>query len=64
LITKARNKLEDLSEVKKFKTVLPERQPADCNEKKDIKKLYICCGQIYYELIERRKVNKRKVAQK
>lgn len=61
-LKEARNEMADFTEVQKFRSVLPDSQPADADAKSAIKKLYICTAQIYYELLDKRKELKRKVA--
>ncbi len=53
--------MQDFVQTDKFKSVLPDGQPQDASEPKAIRKVYICTGQVYYELVEKRKAANRKV---
>lgn len=53
--------MKDFTEVTKFRTVLPDSAPHETVEPSKAKKLYICSGQLYYELVDRRKHTKRTV---
>lgn len=45
----------------RFRDVIPESFPSEVNEPSKIKKVVICAGQIYYDILERRETVKCKV---
>ena len=53
--------MKDFTEVTKFRSVLPDGKPEDAVDPKKVKKLYICSGQLYYELLDKRNQTKRTV---
>lgn len=53
--------MRDFTEVQRFRPVLPDSAPQDTVEPQMAKKLYVCTGQLYYELLDRRRQTKRSV---
>src|SRR3990167_2694568 len=59
-LKEAKNDKKDFVNVEKFRSVLGDGFPQDTVAPKDAKTLYICTGQLYYELAERRRTTGRK----
>jgi 2-oxoglutarate dehydrogenase E1 component len=59
-LKEAKNDMDAFTKVDRFRTVLPDGHPEDANDQKSIKKLYLCTGQLYYELLDKRRATKRK----
>jgi 2-oxoglutarate dehydrogenase E1 component len=59
-LKEAKNDKKDFTQIDRFRPVLGDGAPQDTVAPKDAKTLYICTGQLYYELIERRKTTGRK----
>lgn len=55
--------MKDFTQIQRFRTVLGDGAPADTVDPKQAKVLYICTGQLYYELLDKRRATKRKVGQ-
>ena len=49
----ARSKLEDMAEGTGFQRVIPESGPCS-NNPESVKKLLLCTGKVYYELVKER----------
>lgn len=58
-LKEAKSDMKDFTEISGFRTMLGDGHPEDTVAPKDAKKLYICTGQFYYELIEKRRASKR-----
>lgn len=59
-LKEAKNDKKDFVNVDRFRPVLGDGAPQDTVAPQDAKTVYICTGQLYYELIERRRTTGRK----
>lgn len=50
----SKSSMKDFTEVGKFRSVLPDGFAKDINEPSKIRKIFVCSGQVYFDLIERR----------
>ena len=60
-LKEAKSDLKDFTEVDYFRSVLGDGHPEDTVEPSQAKHVFVCTGQVYYELVERRRQTKRKV---
>lgn len=54
-ISQATSNIEEFNQGRRFQKIYAETYPESLVEPKDIRRVLICSGQVYYDLLERRR---------